>query len=116
MKKKTYRPTAEQSREYNKRWLSKNAEFVKRREYVRTLREHWGMTPDDFDELSAAQGGVCAICGGTDKSKRLAIDHDHASGKIRGLLCGKCNISLGLLGDSVDILKSAIRYLKENGN
>lgn len=72
------------------------------------------MTPEEFDALSAIQGNVCAICGGTDKKKRLAIDHDHSSGQIRGLLCGKCNASLGLFRDSVDILRSAIKYLKES--
>lgn len=54
--------------------------------------------------------GKCKICGSEEK---LQIDHDHETGSIRGLLCGRCNRGLGLFRDSVDYLEGAVRYLKE---
>jgi hypothetical protein len=75
-------------------------------------REH-GITIEQYNWMLEAQGGMCAICGGAPKENRkLAVDHDHKTGRIRGLLCHKCNTSLGGFQDSPDILRSAIRYLK----
>ena len=75
----------------------------------------------DYEALSKAQGGRCAICGRKEtiknylngNSRRLAIDHDHKTDKIRGLLCGKCNRGLGLFRDNIDFLQKAVRYLKK---
>jgi len=47
-----------------------------------------------YEELLASQGGVCAICGSSPKTKRLNIDHDHKTMEVRGLLCHKCNRAL----------------------
>lgn len=55
-------------------------------------------------------GEPCDICGG--KTAKMAIDHDHGTGEVRGLLCGNCNTGLGLFGDDVDTLEKAIEYLK----
>ena len=66
---------------------------------------------------SQFQNGCCAICKGEEPSDfkgRLSIDHDHSSGKIRGLLCMKCNSGLGMFNDDEDILLNAIKYLKGN--
>lgn len=63
-----------------------------------------------------AQEEKCAICKtAPPKRKRLVIDHDHTSGKVRGLLCQNCNLALGALKDDVGRLREAIVYLKENG-
>jgi hypothetical protein len=73
------------------------------------------VTKELVDMLYAAQGGVCAICGATAAHAAhpdLHIDHCHASGEVRGLLCQKCNTALGLLGDSPAMLRRAILYLK----
>lgn len=69
------------------------------------------ITPDQYRALFDSQGGVCAICGGPGNSKGLVIDHDHASGVVRGILCGHCNTALGLLEDNPDRLRRAICYL-----
>ena len=53
-----------------------------------------GVTSADYDRMLAAQGGVCAICGSPPKTRRLHVDHDHATGKVRGLLCHRCNRAL----------------------
>ena len=60
------------------------------------------------------QNGVCAICGSpevSDRNSNLCVDHDHETGKIRGLLCNKCNRGLGYFLDNPKILKNALKYL-----
>lgn len=77
------------------------------------LRATFGLTQTDYDAMIAVQDGLCAICRrpGEDSYKGLHIDHDHESGRVRGLLCHRCNMALGLFGDSVTVLAEAIAYL-----
>ena len=77
----------------------------------RTLRTRFGMTQADFDQVLAAQGGVCAICRGRSTDTTFHIDHDHATGKFRGVLCGLCNRMLGQAQDDILRLRAAITYL-----
>ena len=65
----------------------------------------------EYKEMLESQGGVCAICGAMPKG-RLAVDHDHATGQVRGLLCSPCNVALGFLRDDPIRLKAAIAYLE----
>lgn len=79
-----------------------------------------GCSVEQYEDLLKKQGGSCAIC---KKSvghischgvrAKLSVDHNHETGKIRGLLCGKCNRGLGWFSDSIKTLYSAIRYLNE---
>lgn len=64
-----------------------------------------------------AQGGLCAICGELPSGKRalLFIDHDHKTGKVRGLLCGACNAGLGYFKDTTSRMTKAIEYLENCG-
>lgn len=78
---------------------------------VTRLRE-FGITEDDYQTMLIQQGGLCAICGGSNGERRLAVDHDHKTGKVRGLICGHCNLGIGLLQDDTSILEKAITYLK----
>ena len=73
----------------------------------------YGITLDDYERMSAEQAGECAICGRHESEfrRRLAVDHDHESGAVRGLLCSPCNTGIGSLGDSVSNLIRAARYL-----
>lgn len=91
------------------------------------IRYRYGMTVEDYEALENAQNKKCAICGSesTNNSragKRLFVDHCHTTDKIRGLLCSTCNHGLGQFKDSVEVLQSAIDYLKsfekeiQNGN
>lgn len=72
-----------------------------------------GLSMEDYQAMLAEQEGKCAICGEVESGRfsRLAIDHDHATGEVRGLLCGRCNKAIGLLRDSTMIVSSVLNYL-----
>jgi hypothetical protein len=75
-------------------------------------RRTYGLTADEVDDLLEAQGGGCAICGA--RPERLAslhLDHDHATGAIRGFLCIDCNHGLGKLRDDPTLLRRAADYV-----
>jgi hypothetical protein len=82
-----------------RKWLAANPEKSRDQK----LRSSYGMTAMDYDAMLAAQGGRCANPGcRTDAPRgmgRFHVDHDHRTGKIRGLLCNGCNLALGHLGD-----------------
>jgi hypothetical protein len=81
---------------------------------VITLRRHYGITVDEYEWLLSAQGGVCKICRKpeTGRRKSLSVDHCHASDRIRGLLCDRCNRGIGLLRDDLIVLTAAVAYLE----
>ena len=78
----------------------------------------YGLTPDQYDDRLKSQNGCCAICKSnspkTSRIKHFCVDHCHKTGKIRGLLCSKCNRAIGLLEDSVEFLQTAIGYLSND--
>lgn len=78
------------------------------------LKKNYGITLDTYNDLLKSQNYKCAICKTeqSDLLKKLAVDHNHKSGIIRGLLCDSCNRGIGLLGDDIQILNRAINYLK----
>lgn len=71
----------------------------------------YGISEDEFDQMMTNQEGKCYICKGDNGSIALCIDHDHLTGKVRGLLCNKCNRGLGLFSDDLVLLKRAMNYL-----
>lgn len=76
------------------------------------LAKH-GITVEEYETMLSSQGGVCAICNGPPRGRwnRYAVDHDHKTGKVRGLLCSTCNQALGLFRDDMQILQKAKNYL-----
>lgn len=81
--------------------------------YKYILRTKYGLSPEDYSGMVEEQAGRCAICGGSPApQKRLVVDHCHASGAVRGLLCGPCNSGLGQFHDNQDRLRAAISYLE----
>ena len=73
----------------------------------------YGITVEQYDAMFAAQGGVCGICEKPCVSgRRLAVDHCHETGAVRGLLCTRCNPGLGYFQDDADLLERASRYLR----
>lgn len=87
-----------------------------------SMKKHYGITVEQYLEMHDKQGGVCAVCGCAESSvdprtkrvRRLAVDHCHDTGKIRGLLCSSCNTAIGQMKDDVRILSSAISYLQKH--
>lgn len=78
----------------------------------RYLKYTYGITLEQYEEIEAAQNGICAICDEPCQTfKRLCVDHDHTTGKIRGLLCSKHNRAMGLFGDNPEMLEKAITYI-----
>ncbi len=75
------------------------------------LRREFGITLHEYNALFELQGGVCAICKKPSTGQSLAVDHDHVTGEIRGLLCSKHNQALGAFNDSRNVLSRAIEYL-----
>jgi hypothetical protein len=76
------------------------------------LRIRYGLTVEEFRLMVARHEGRCAIC--TETMVPPYIDHDHATGVVRGLLCQHCNSGIGLLKDRPDVLRSAILYLEKD--
>jgi Recombination endonuclease VII len=83
------------------------------------LKRYFGLSWEQYEALLSSQGGKCAVCGNGEtliingKELRLAVDHCHTTGKVRGLLCSKCNQLLGCAKESIEILERAIEYLKK---
>ena len=84
------------------------------------LKSYYGITLEEYQAKLESQGNVCAICGQPEQVKRdgqvkaLAVDHDHETGKVRGILCQACNKALGLLKDDVSLFQKSIDYLLQH--
>lgn len=79
---------------------------------ARNQDRRFGLAPGEYDSMMERQGGLCAICKEPCRSgRRLAVDHCHTTGKVRGLLCASCNRGIGYLADSPERLRSALTYL-----
>jgi ribosomal protein L34E len=86
----------------------------------RNLKRKFGITVDQYDDMVKTQNETCAICNKpeqvidvrfTNKAKRLTVDHEHSTGRVRGLLCSSCNRALGLFGDDPKLTAAATVYL-----
>jgi|SRR6185436_3628357 len=127
-----YRKLLDENRLRHKAWtekkLSEDPLYFKRKKIEYTKRtfeqrreknliRNYGLSIAQYEALVIFQGGRCAICG-TDKPKErhksgnLHVDHDHKTGKRRGLLCGSCNSALGLFKDDPEIISKAAQYLR----
>lgn len=87
-------------------WAKKNPDKVKNTK----LKDRYGITLEQYNRMLLQQQDQCKICGMNEK--RLFVDHDHVTGKVRGLLCFSCNTALGHFKDSVTFIESALNYLK----
>jgi hypothetical protein len=76
----------------------------------------YGVSEEQYTEMLSRQGGVCRVCKKTpeENKQRLAVDHCHDTGKVRGLLCSTCNLGLGYFNDNIQLLTEAILYIKEH--
>ena len=100
----------------NSAWLkSKSGKEYDRKKKLRTK---YNMTVEQYDSILKEQNNCCKICSTHESefNKRLAVDHCHTTGKIRGLLCMACNILLGKAKDNINTLNNAIDYLNNNNS
>jgi len=95
-------------------WNKRNPEKTRLAYRKCMLKRRYGITLEQYEAMLESQNGKCAICKGDCLTGRnLAVDHDHETGKVRGLLCSKCNQGLGQL-NNIELLQRAIDYLKES--
>lgn len=97
---------------YTRAWWARNSH--KRKEYA--MRRVYNLDPSEFAAMLVRQNGVCAVCEQSDPKRNLSIDHNHGTGRIRGLLCKKCNSAIGFAGDSPVILRKMAMYLEGENN
>ncbi len=106
-KNKTWVYTPEN--EPTNRKMRRRFKLHRRTDYVEAT---YGLTKENYLLKINQQKNLCAICKGKQEGKILCVDHDHKTGKVRGLLCNQCNVGLGNLKDDIQVLQSAIEYLK----
>jgi hypothetical protein len=100
-------------RTQNKKYRDKHKEKINAKRYTDNLRSY-GISLEEYEKLVLSQHGVCAICKQPETSSRksrLSVDHDHTSGRARGLLCQRCNAGIGLFNDSKELLMAAMEYI-----
>lgn len=100
-----------------RKWKEDNPVEYERMLLKSHLKRHYKLSLEQYDSMLEEQGGTCAICKSAETTKNrkyLSVDHDHATGEVRGLLCHKCNVLLGYARDNLLILNAALEYL-DNG-
>ena len=98
-------------KEYMKKYYKKNSVSIRRQ----SLKRAYGITIEDYEIMFRSQYGVCKICASPPQTgKNLFVDHCHDTGVVKGLLCTRCNSSLGHARDSISILLRMVDYLGEN--
>jgi len=104
------------SKEYKsknrKKVLAKKKIYNDNNGYVIRLKARYNLTIDDYKKMVIKQNNRCYICGNLD-TRKLCVDHNHITGEVRALLCYRCNISLGLINESVETLQSMVEYIKK---
>lgn len=96
--------------ERSARWKAAHPE-QHRASYKRNNLRRYNLTPERLEEMKCTQNNACAICGA---NTRLFIDHDHDTGRVRELLCERCNMGLGGFRDDVSLLLQAVVYLRRH--
>src|SRR5437660_11818004 len=103
------------SRDYSRRARELHPERVRARQRKNRIAQY-GLTEEQYIAMYDQQCGLCAICGGSETNKRLAIDHDHTTGQVRALLCNKCNLTLGIVDDNAEKLRAMADYVEFHRN
>ena len=110
-RKKNREKYNEISKLYSRAARAKNPEKVRLRN-LKYYLSRYGLSIAEFEQMLTSQNGVCAICRHPEKRRyRLSVDHDHESGRVRGLLCSQCNFAIGLMSDEPGRLIAAAQYL-----
>lgn len=101
-------------KEVYRKWSQKHPGRVAELKRGYSNLRRYGITVEQYDEMFLAQDGKCAVCDEPPRKRQLAIDHDHATGAVRQLLCVNCNALLGHCRESQKILERAIEYLRSH--
>lgn len=111
---RTAHNNSDSAKKIKKEWRINNKPLMREKNY----KKSYGMSIDDYNVLFEKQNGKCAICGSVETKRKasnfFAVDHCHKTGKVRGLLCDRCNVGIGSLEDSYDIVLSAANYLRKS--
>lgn len=92
--------------------LRSNSHYSSEKNHAQNLKRY-GLSVQEYDQMLEDQGRVCAICRmGQSRGHSLAVDHDHSTGNVRGLLCHRCNRVLGVVKDNPELLATMIEYLR----
>lgn len=113
-RKKYYIQNKEKRNIYIKNWKIKNKERYKKIQTNSRYLKNYGISYDDKYKLIEQQGLKCAICKNIINMTTGCVDHNHTNKIIRGILCNDCNLGIGFLKDNLNILESALIYLKTN--
>lgn len=117
--KEYYRKNKDKKIVTNKKWKETNPEKLelqRRRERCRRFRRIYGISLEDYEEMSEKQNHLCLICQKPEEGKRLAVDHCHNTKIVRGLLCAKCNQGIGHFDDDIDLMLRAIEYVRSHNS
>ena len=109
-RKLAYRNWSPEEKEKQKAHLNSLDELGQPKWLRPHLKHKYKLSLERYLEMVEEQENVCAICGRTTET-RLYVDHDHETGKVRGLLCQACNCGLGMFRDDFNLLKTAMEYL-----
>jgi hypothetical protein len=121
--KKYYAANRAKRLENSKKWRKNNPDKLKaqrakyhrdnpHKTYLWSLKTRYGLSQHQYREMLSKQQGLCAICG--DLMKKINVDHDHKTGKVRGLLCFTCNSMLGCSKDNQNLLSAGVAYLQKH--
>ncbi len=102
----------ERKKEYDKQYREKNRLIIREKK----LQRKYGIGLKEYNDLLKKQGFMCGICGKSYKEEVLCVDHNHVTGKVRGLLCGFCNRAIGFLQDNPEVIMKAHDYLIIHGS
>ncbi len=112
--RKSYQSNKEHKRNVKRNWALNNKEKVTQLKRSNLLKQY-GLTLDQYNQMLKSQDFGCAICKRKDSGRprmiNLVVDHNHTTGKVRGLLCSPCNVAIGMVKESIDILNRIKEYL-----
>lgn len=119
---KWYKKNKKHHNQLTKQYYLKHKSKLLKDGFRQALKRNFNLSINDYNTMMQEQKGVCAICKRTETLKktngisvrRLSVDHDHKTGKVRGLLCNRCNVILGKIEDNTILLNTMIKYLQNN--
>jgi len=115
--KEYYRKDKKRRLQLNQEWRKANPEKRAEQSWREHRKRRYGLSEEAFMAIYHAQGGKCDMCGVSKEAysiRGLCVDHDHKTGKVRGLLCTGCNTGIGSLKEDIELLLKAVEYLRKH--